>query len=246
MPCWKMLGGPFIRSFFLEPKGPISSGTQIHPVAARCTKDLLSDSLLRHPDYLSILSDSQLEIFLMNLLGGVIILSTTRTVWWSFYLFAHIVPATVGVLFDIKGSTWEISLAPVEWFSSFRKGGNQTSILPSQRQAKNRSRINHPKTDLWTKLAESKHLHRIEILVVLESQDTDMWSEWLLLSFRNEMLLPVLLQACIMWCDFDTYKIKITLQRLVFGGGGATMEFITIESSSLWKMFGTSFGASLK
>ena len=76
----KMLGGPFILSFFLEPKGPISSGTQIHPVAARCTKDLLSDSLLRHPDYLSILSDSPLEILFMNLLGRVIILSTTRTV----------------------------------------------------------------------------------------------------------------------------------------------------------------------
>lgn len=42
-------------------------GTQIHPVAARCTKDLLSDSLLRHPDYLSILSDSPLDILFMNL-----------------------------------------------------------------------------------------------------------------------------------------------------------------------------------
>ena len=40
------------------------------------------------------------------------------------------------------------------------------------------------------------------------------------------------------------YKLKITLQRLVFGG--ATTEFITIESSPLWKMFGTSFGANLK
>lgn len=63
--CWEE---PFILSF-LGAKRPYFQwqGTQIHPVAARCTKDLLSDSLLRHPDYLSILSDSPLEILFMNL-----------------------------------------------------------------------------------------------------------------------------------------------------------------------------------
>lgn len=195
--CWEE---PFILSF-LGAKRPYFQwqGTQIHPVAARCTKDLLSDSLLRHPDYLSILSDSPLEILFMNL--WVKSDSFSTTVWWSFYLYSHIVPATVGVLFDIQGSTWEISLAPVELFSSFRKAGNQTSLFALTKTSKTGSRINHPKTDLWTKLAESTPSHLISSR---ESQDTDMWSEWLLLSFRNEMLLPVLLQACIMWWDFDT------------------------------------------
>lgn len=41
--------------------------------SARCTKDLLSDSLLRNPDYLSILSDSPLEMFVHESVGHVIL-----------------------------------------------------------------------------------------------------------------------------------------------------------------------------
>lgn len=238
-----MLGGPFILSFFLEPKGPISSGTQIHPVAARCTKDLLSDSLLRHPDYLSILSDSPLEILFMNLLGRVIILSTTRTVWWIFYLYAHIVPATS------RSSFWYKRKALGKYFllqlSYLAASGKLATRLPfcPHKDKQNSSRINHPKNrplnSTCRKQAPSSH------------RDSRRGSLRILTCGPNGFCCPSATKCCFLCCSrhvsCDVISIQdkdILVETCVLGG--ATMEFITIESSSMWKMFGTSFGANLK